>query len=348
MFVGDHPDTNMHRVMLGALLAVVLGASSRPAAAPQVPGPAPLLRTIADVPLPGPPVRFDYQSLDLRSDRLFISHMGAGTIVVFNVRTRRVEGTIGGLPGVTGVLAVHALGKIYASVTGLHQVAVIDAKSFRIVARVGTIEFPDAIAYAPDQQKIYVSDELGGKLLVIHARTDSVEGTVPLDGEAGNTLFDPGSRCILVAVQGRNQVDVIDPRGERFLGRFALAGADRPHGMVIDAVRRVAFVANMGDATLQIVDLRMMKVTGTMPVGADPDVLAFDPVWRRLYVASESGVVSVFTETASGVAHDGDVRFPHAHTVAVDPRTHLVYLPLQDVGGRPVLRIMAAAPPREH
>jgi hypothetical protein len=29
----------------------------------------------------------------------------------------------------------------------------------------------------------------------------------------------------------------------------------------------------------------------------------------------------------------------------VDPRTHLVYLPLQDVGGRPVLRIMAAQPP---
>jgi DNA-binding beta-propeller fold protein YncE len=170
---------------------------------------------------------------------------------------------------------------------------------------------------------------------------------VPLDGEAGNTLFDPGSRCILVAVQTRNQVYVIDPGGERILGRFPLAGADRPHGMVIDAGRRLAFVANEGDAALLVVDLRMMKVVDTMHVGADPDVLAFDPLWRRLYVASESGVVSVFTETPGGVEHDGDVALPHAHTVAVDPRTHLVYLPLQDVGGRPVLRIMAAEPPRE-
>jgi DNA-binding beta-propeller fold protein YncE len=341
----------MHRGLTGALLAVVLGSSARTDAAPQDPagGPQtpPLLRTVADVPLPGPPVRFDYQSLDLRTDRLFISHMGAGEVVVFNVRTRKVESTIGGLPGVTGVLAVPPLGKVYASVTGLHQVAVIDAATLAVKARVGPIDFPDGVAYAPDQRKVYVSDETGGKLLVIRGRSDSVEGTVPLDGEAGNTLFDPGSRCILVAVQTRNQVYVIDPGGERILGRFPLAGADRPHGMVIDAVRRLAFVANEGDAVLLVVDLRMMKVVDTLHVGADPDVLAFDPLWRRVYVASESGIVSVFTETAGGVVHDGDVHFPHAHTVAVDPRTHLIYLPLQDVGGRPLLRILAPAPPRE-
>ena len=337
----------MHRPIASTLLAVVLGATARPPAERPAPAQAAVLRTVADIPLPGPPVRFDDQSLDIRSDRLFISHMGAGEIVVFNVRTRHVERTIGGLPGVTGVLAVHSLGKIFASVTGLHHVAVIDAKSLRVTAHVGTLDFPDAIAYAPDQQKIYVSDELGGRLLVINGRTDKVEGTVPLDGEAGNTLFDPGSRCILVAVQTRNQVYVIDPNGERILGRFDLQGASRPHGMVIDAVRREAFVANERDATLLVVDLRMMKVTGTMPVGADPDVLAFDPLWRRLYVASESGVVSVFTETPSGLVHDGDVRIAHAHAVAVDPRTHLVYLPLQEVDGRPVLRIMAPLPPRE-
>jgi len=36
---------------------------------------------------------------------------------------------------------------------------------------------------------------------------------------------------------------------------------------------------------------------------------------------------------------------PHAHTVAMDPRTHLVYFPLQEAKGRPVLRIMIGEPP---
>ena len=335
----------MDRSTLGTLLAAALATVAPTGVTLRAQTSMPVLRTVADVPLPGAAVRFDYQSLDIRSDRLYIAHMGAGEVVVFNVRTRRVEGTIGGLPGVTGVWAVPALGRVYASVTGLHHVASIDARTLQVTDRIGVIGFPDGIAYAPDQQKVYVSDESGGGEMVIDARTNRPLRTVPLDGEAGNTLFDPGSRCILVAVQTRNQVWVIDPASDRVLGRFDLASGARPHGMALDAARRLAFVANESDAKVLIVDLRTMKVTGSVPVGGDPDVVAFDPGWRRLYVASESGVVSVFTETRTGLAHDGEVNLPHAHTVAVDPRTHLVYLPLQDIGGRPVLRIMAGEPP---
>ena len=337
----------MNRLATLVLLAPALSACARPRPAPPAHDSAPtaVLTTVADVPLPGPAVRFDYQSLDIRSDRLYIAHMGADEVVVVNVKSRRVEGTVAGLPGVTGVWAVPALGRVYASVTGLHQVAVIDAHTLQVTARLGNIGFPDGIAYAPDQQKVYVSDESGGGELVLDARAGTVLRTIPLDGEAGNTLFDPGSRCILVAVPTKNQVWVIDPVSDRVLGRFDLAGAERPHGMAIDAARRIAFVANERDARLQIVDLRTMKVTGSVPVGRDPDVLAFDPGWQRLYVASEPGLVSVFTEEGSTLVHNGDVQLPHAHSVAVDPRTHLVYLPLQDVDGRPVLRIMSGLAP---
>jgi hypothetical protein len=54
-------------------------------------------------------------------------------------------------------------------------------------------------------------------------------------------------------------------------------------------------------------------------------VLAFDPGLRRLYVAAESGEVAVFAETAHGVRKLGQALLASsAHTVAVDPRTHLV------------------------
>ena len=345
MLLTHQPGPVMHRWTIGALLALSLGSPAWGGATAGIPRTAPVLRAVADVLLPGPAVRFDGLSLDLRSDRLYLAHLGAGEIVVFNVRTRRVEGTVGGLPGVTGVWAVPALGRVYASVTGLHHVAVIDARTLRVTARIGTIGSPDGIAYAPDRQKLYVSDGSGGGELVIDAGAGRVVRTIPLDGEAGNPLFDPGSRCILVAVPARKQVWVIDPASDRVLGRFDLQGAARPHGMTIDAARRLGFVADQQAASVLIVDLRTMKVTGTVPVGEGPDALAFDPGWRRLYVASESGTVSVFTETGSGLAHEGDLRLPYAHAVAVDPRTHLVYLPLQDIGGRPVLRIMAGLPP---
>jgi DNA-binding beta-propeller fold protein YncE len=118
--------------------------------------------------------------------------------------------------------------------------------------------------------------------------------------------------------------------------------------MVIDTARRRAFVANERDGRILMVDLRRMRVLDAEQAGNAPDVLAYDPGWRRLYVASESGVVSVFTATLSALVHEGDVTMPHAHSVAVDPRTHLVYFPLQDIGGRPVLRVMAGTPPPDN
>jgi len=81
------------------------------------------------------------------------------------------------------------------------------------------------------------------------------------------------------------------------------------------------------------------------PSAGGPDVLAFDPGWRRLYVAAEAGPVTVFTEKGRALVLDGQVTLPHGHTVSVDPRTHLVYFPLQDVGGHPLLRVMSARKP---
>jgi DNA-binding beta-propeller fold protein YncE len=302
-------------------------------------------KPVADVPLPGSATRFDYQTLDDPGGRLYIAHMGAGQVIAVDTRRRRVLGVVEGLPRVTGVLAVPELQRLYASPTGLHAVAIIDAKTLQIVDRVGRIGFPDGIAYAPTARKIFVSDESGGGELVIDARQDRATGTIALGGEAGNTVFDPGSGCILVAVQTRNEVVAIDPASERLVGRYRLAGAARPHGLSVDAARRLPFVANEENATLLVVDLRTMRVTGGHPIGQDPDVLAFDPGWRRLYVAAESGSITAFEEREGGLVQAGALKLPHAHSVAVSPATHLLYVPLANVRGRPVLRILEATRP---
>jgi DNA-binding beta-propeller fold protein YncE len=175
---------------------------------------------------------------------------------------------------------------------------------------------------------------------VIDARTNAKRSTIDLGGEAGNTHYDSVSHCILVAVQTRNQLVAIDPADERIVARYDLPGSDHPHGFTIDEAGRLAFVTGEGNGKLQVVDLRTMKVVGTYGVGDDPDVLAWDAAWRRLYVAAESGVLSAFVVDGATLHPAGEVRLPHAHTVAVDPRTHRVYVPLESVDGVPVLRIL--------
>ena len=63
---------------------------------------------------------------------------------------------------------------------------------------------------------------------------------------------------------------------------------------------------------------------------------------HRLYVSAESGNIAIFDEQDRGLKEVFRGFFvTNAHTVAVDSRTHRVYWPLQNVAGKPVLRITA-------
>jgi len=167
--------------------------------------------------------------------------------------------------------------------------------------------------------------------------------TIALGGEAGNSHYDATSHCVVVAVQTLNQVVFIDPASARIVRRVRLDEAvEAPHGMYIDSAHRLAFVAGEESGTLGVLDLRTLRLTQVVRVGRGPDVLAFDEGLARLYVASESGVVSVFGERAARLTPLGRLRLPHAHTVAVDSTSHAVYLPLENRGDHPVMRIMEA------
>ncbi len=330
---------------LGFFLSSMLSGCERPPgaqAAERNGRTAPVLRLLADVPLPGGTGRFDYQSVDPGSGRLYIAHMGPGRLIVFDTRANRLVASLPGFPRVTGVLVVPSLGRVYASVAGRHELAVLDASPLQVRVRLKDIRFPDGIAYAPEAGKVFVSDEYGQRDIVVDARGDSIRSAVPLGGEAGNTQYDSVAKRIWVAVQTRNQLVAIDPATEHITGRYDLPGADHPHGLYIDAPHRLAFVACEGNARLLVVNLTTMHVIGRHRVGEDPDVLAFDAGLGRLYVAAESGVVSVFQERGRVLDAIGEYRAPAAHSVAVDPASHRVYLPLENVGGRPVLRILTA------
>ena len=298
------------------------------------------LRVLKDYPLPGPANRFDYQSIDPALGRLYVSHMNAGRLVVFDLNASRLIAEVPDLARATGVWAVPSHHKVFVSAAGSHEVAVVDDRTLRVIARVGGARFPDGIAFAPEADKVFVSDESGEAELVIDASTNAKRAVIPLGGEAGNTHFDSVSRCILVAVQTRKQLVAIDPVSEKIVARYDLPGSDNPHGFIIDEPGRLAFITGEGNAKLLVLDLRSMRVVATHAVGDGPDVLAWDADWRRLYVASEGGVLRVFQADGSDLRSLGEYRASHAHSVAVDPRTHRVYLPLENVGGRPVLREM--------
>jgi YVTN family beta-propeller protein len=324
-------------VSAAGLLAL---AGSAPAWGQSRTGPA--LTAVADRPLPGDTSRFDYLSLDPGAHRLYIAHLGAGTVVAYDTEAGTVLGEIAEVPGVHGVLAVPDLGRVYATATGADQVAVIDPGSLAVVATVPGGRYPDGLAYDPELGKLYVSDETGGTDTVIDTSTNQVVATIDLGGDVGNTQFDPASHRILVAVGARNQLAAIDPSIDRVVATIDTPGCDQPHGLVLDPDQRRAFVACQGNDKLVVLDLGTTQPLFTDDVGKDPDVVAFDPALHLVYVGAERGPLTIFGDDGGAVRRIGqqDVG-PDAHAVAVDPETHHLYVPLQNLNGRPVLRELA-------
>src|SRR3989442_15250649 len=95
------------------------------ASSPRAESAEPRLSKLIDLPLPGQPSRFDYQSLDSKAKRLYFSHMGDGELVVLNTETREIVAHLPGFPRTTGVLAVPEVQEIFLSLPGYHAVAIV-------------------------------------------------------------------------------------------------------------------------------------------------------------------------------------------------------------------------------
>jgi len=335
--------THFRLVLISVLVLAITAASAVGLALTRrgrQPAPVPLgLQPAATIPLPGDSSRFDYASLDPQRGLLFIAHLGAGEVIEVDVHTRQVVRTITDLPGVHGVLVLPETHRVYATATDANQMAVLDEDTGTILSRGPTGAYPDGMAYDPRHRTVWTTNEAGGSETVLDATTG-------VGGDAGNVAYDRATGQMLVAVQGRNLVAVIDTNTAAITRRVALPGCDHDHGLAIDDADRLAFIACDGNATLLTLDLTTWRILEHQPVGQDPDVLAYDPGAHRLYIAAESGWLTILdvhdrrtTVTGSNHLADG------AHVVAVDPDTHRSYYPVPHAGdGHPALLVFDPHP----
>lgn len=334
------------RVRVALAVPAVLGAFAL--AACSGPGQAPAsalpLKQVQDITLPGGATRLDYQSIDQTAGRLYIAHLGDGTVDAVDLEKEAVAGTVPDVPSAHGVIVAPDRHMLLAAVSGTNEVALIDTTTLKITGRVKSGNLPDGIAYDPAQGKAFVSNEHDHALTVIDLDTDKALPPIETGGETGNVIYDPSSRKVFANAQSSGELLAIDPATDAVTDRTKVDGCDGNHGLYIDGPEQLAFIACEGNAKLFVLDLRSHQFTAHFDTGDTPDVLALDPGLHRLYLAAEDGTVSIFDEHDRTLTSVASAKLAdHAHTVAVDQATHKVYFPLQDINGHPVLRIMEPA-----
>lgn len=331
----------MRKIVIGGgvIAVIIVGVFGFIWSSIGAPGPPLPLQTLMDVPLVGGNGRLDYESLDDARDRLYIAHLGADSVIVFDTAKNRVVTSIRGTPSVRGVLAVPELNRVYAAAQGTQEIVVINATTNAILARIKAGDV-DGLAYDSRTRRLFVSDEGGASDAVIDTATNRLVGRVPLGGEAGNTQYDDFTHRILVAVQTRNELVEIEPRTLAITKRFPLPGCMHAHGIAVDAAHRFAYVACQLNSAIVRLNLDTGDVDAHSSVGIGADVLAIDFGADRLYVASESGIVTAFDVANGGFKKIGQAFYaPGAHVVTVQARSHHTFFPLSSVDGRPMMRI---------
>jgi DNA-binding beta-propeller fold protein YncE len=344
----------MRREVVAQLVSFVVacGGGAGAAAERGSPGndaPAKLpLVAVADVALPGKAVRFDYQDVDLARGRLVVAHMNDASVVIVKLADGAVLKVVPNVPTARGVVVAGEVARIFVT-SSPDQIVAIDADTLNEVGRITTGRAPDGVAWDSVHRILATSDQADGAVSMIAdggsgGRTQLVLGTA-----TGNVVFDASRGALWITVVGgapSNQLVKVDPVAHVAARKIDLPGCDEAHGLRIHPDAKTALVACEGNSTLLRVDLETGEIMATAKTGKGPDVLAIDATLGWLYVAAESGDLTVFDIGKPGLTeidheHPGDT----AHSVAVDPATHRVFFPLvRGAAGTPVLRIMRPGP----
>lgn len=305
-----------------------------------------------------------------------------GNIVVFNTQLNRVVGLIP-VPLAAGIIVAPDISKVFVGDANDGIIYVVNEHSpFNIITQIklDPSDGPDAIEYDPTDHRIFVGDPgvtispdnanialKNQNVAVIDAITNKLITKIPLGihppfgDDVGHVQYDPVSHRIFVVTlplvdQNLNILQtppsflaVIDPVALKVVSHIRLPDIClAPHGLVVDAQQREAFVACVDSNNLARVDLRTMQSFpgALLPLAYNPDIVRLDSKLHLLFVGCAAGI-SIFDESGRGLKKLGSNFFfggGSHHTLAIDDATSLIYLPQPSVGERPILRIIKYVP----
>ena len=276
---------------------------------------------------------WDYLTLDPEAGRLYVPR---STRVAVLDLDGAPAGEIAGTEGVHGVALARDLNLGFASNGRANTITVFRLSPLERVEDVpATGENPDAIVYDPATRRVFSLNGRGRNATVLDPETRKVVGTIPLGGKPEFATVD-GAGHLFVNIEDTAELVRVDTRKMAVEGRWPLAPLEDPTGMAIDVAQRRLFVVG-GNRLMAVVDAATGRVLSTLPIGAGADGAAFDPGTGRAYSSNGDGTLTVVRrEGAGGYAVEAQVATKAgARTLALDPRTHLVYLPTARFGPAP-------------
>ena len=272
---------------------------------------------------------WDYLTMDDATNLLYVSH---GTIVqVVDVKAGKTIATIENTQGVHGITIATEFGKGYISCGKDSTVVVFDTKTFKTLSRVKVDgRNPDAILFDPFSKNVFAFNGRSKNITVIDAKSDKIAGNIALDGKPEFAATGENGK-IYVNIEDKGKLCEINSQTLKVENCWPVAPVDEPSGLAIDNATHRLFTVS--DGHLAVVDAQTGKVIAVLPIGDRVDGVAFDKEAKRAFSGNGDGTMTVVGEVNGSYKVIENVKTQKgARTIAINSKTHHIYLPTADLG----------------
>jgi DNA-binding beta-propeller fold protein YncE len=285
---------------------------------------------------------WDYLIADASASRLYVSH---GTEVdVVDTKTGQVAGKITGLHGVHGIALAPEFGRGFISNGQSGTVTIFDLKMLdKIGDDVPAGKNPDCIIYDPSSKRVFAFNGRSSDATAIDAKDGKVAGTVALEGKPEFAAAD-GKGHVYVNIEDKSEVFDIDAKKLTVDHRWPLAPCEEPSGMAMDTKSRRIF-SGCHNKMVAVMNADTGKVVATPSIGDGVDATAFDPETKYVFNSCGDGTLSIAHEDSPDkyTVVEQVKTIQRARTMALDSKTHNVYLAIADFEPAPPPTTLPAA-----
>jgi DNA-binding beta-propeller fold protein YncE len=277
---------------------------------------------------------WDYLFADSEARQLYVSH--GDEVEVIDLDSQKPVAKLTGLSRIHGIAIADDLDRAFISDGGANVVVIFDTKSRAELQRVKTGTNPDGIVYDSYSKRVFAFNGRSQDATAIDAATGTVAGTITLGGKPEFPVSD-GKGGLYANIEDKSEIVKINPKTLQVEKRWPLAPCEEPSGLAMDPSSDRLF-AVCSNQKMAVVDADSGKVVATVPIGDGPDAVAFDP-GKKLIVSSngQSGTVTIIKEDAADqyTVVENAATEKSARTLALDTKTHVLYLSAAQFGAAP-------------
>jgi YVTN family beta-propeller protein len=258
-------------------------------------------------------------------------------VEVIDVDSLSIVGNIPNTPGVHGIAIAPDLGRGFVSNGQSSTVTIFDLKTLKAIGDVPTGRKPDAIIFDPATSRVFAFNGGSNSATAIDAATGKVAGTVDLGGSPEYAAAD-GSGFVYDNLEDESLVLKIDARKLKVDQRWPTAPCASPSSMAIDPANRRLFIG-CRSKVMAVMNADTGQVITTVPIGDHVDATAFDAASKLIFNSNGEGTITVIREDSPDKYSVVETvkTLPRAKTMALDPKTHQLFLSTAESGQFEVL-----------